>query len=337
MSQNLCSGKMSFSPQDEEKLINIVAKHPVIFDTGHANYRNKSAKEKVWAAIGEELNKNCEDCKKQWKLIRDGYNRFKKTRKSSASDAPKHSKDQRHKQLFFLDGIIHHRSGGSIVPESPPESIDNEENVDSSEVNIELGESKSVFLSCNYEADHNVNQNSDNDQESSYSENQNSDNNTTETVNDAPKRKGKPKSKLKRFKRTNVENNLLKKRKERDQKRQTLLHSIAKKKCDDVEYFCRHIAEVLRQLPPVEKARAKQHLNSVLSEYEIMAARNTVEGHNSTSTYFSPESCASPSSNSAYQWPGTSSVQQVHLPNITPKLEPSTGVMTDVEFKVFPQ
>lgn len=46
-----------------------------------------------------------------------------------------------------------------------------------------------------------------------------------------------------------------------------------KKKDDDIDLFVRHIGEVLRNLPQVEKAQAKKHLYEVLSEYEIMAAK----------------------------------------------------------------
>lgn len=50
--------KMStFSDDEEEKLINIIAGHPVLYDTSNPNYRNNLVKDNVWKAIGKDLNK----------------------------------------------------------------------------------------------------------------------------------------------------------------------------------------------------------------------------------------------------------------------------------------
>lgn len=175
------------------------------------------------------------DCKKKWKFIRDGYNRFKKKHKFGAgSAAPKNSKDQRHQQLYFLDSVSQHRS--------PP--IKNEENTHLClEDSFNLRESADISLS-------------------------------SMATNDT------------QYRVTEIPNHKLK------------VLTKSKTKDDDVDLFCRHIAEVLRHLPPVLKAEAKKHLHLVLSDYEIMAAKNF---HGLSDCY------ASPSSESVYELPGPSS------------------------------
>lgn len=210
------------------------------------------------------LNFAGEDCKKKWKFIRDGYNRFKKKHKIGiGSAAPKNSKNKRHQQLSFLDSVSHHRSGGSNIPASPQELTDNVET-------FHLGfEEQEGSTNVNF-SDNNENQNGDEATEV---------NKTRETVKDKP---GKQMKKVKRLQR-HREDYILKMWKQRDENKQTLFKTIVNRKDDDVDYFCSHIAEVLRNLPPVEKAEAKKHLSAVLSDYEIMAAKKKSERQSSSS------------------------------------------------------
>jgi len=41
-----------------EKFIEIVKKHPILYDLSHKDYKNKLKKEKIWDKIGRELNEN---------------------------------------------------------------------------------------------------------------------------------------------------------------------------------------------------------------------------------------------------------------------------------------
>ncbi|KAK4884137.1 hypothetical protein RN001_000408 [Aquatica leii] len=191
-----------------------------------------------------------EDCKKKWKFIRDGYNRFKKKKKlGTGSAALQNSKDKRHQQLLFLEGVSHHRSGGSNVPK--PEEI------------IENADTDQEHASERFEL---------HDENKANTEIQISDDEINNRKIEKPL---EPRTPNKRLKRINNDDKLFNLWKERDEKRQTLLKTIAKRKDDDVELFCIHIAEVLRSLPPVNKAEAKKHLGIVLSNYEITAARTT--------------------------------------------------------------
>ncbi|KAK4877039.1 hypothetical protein RN001_009545 [Aquatica leii] len=107
-----------------------------------------------------------------------------------------------------------------------------------------------------------------------------------------------PRAPNKRLKRINNDDKFFNLWKERDEKRQTLLKTIVKRKDDDVELFCSHIAEVLRSLPSVNKAEAKKHLGIVLSNYEIMAARTTSSA-TSTNTVCSDIDILSPTPHSS--------------------------------------
>ncbi|XP_047113348.1 transcription factor Adf-1-like [Schistocerca piceifrons] len=123
---------MSFSDSDEEKLINSVAKYSVVYDAGHEEYRNVLVKDNVWRAIAQELNKTSEDCKKKWKFLRDGYQRFKKKSKlGTGSAASKNSKTKRQEQLSFLDSVAQYRSGGTNITLTSSQTVIQESQEDS--------------------------------------------------------------------------------------------------------------------------------------------------------------------------------------------------------------
>lgn len=174
--------------------------------------------------------------------------------------------------MQFLDGGFQHRSGGSnILASSPTENGTIIETTDSShEEEVLVRESADIILSS-----------------TPLNEIQNTIDKVTKTLNNKTKQQKKIKSKYKRLVRYN-EDDLLKLWKERDEKRQSLMKSIMEKKNDDVDLFCQHIAEVLRNLPPVEKAQAKKHIGLLLSDYEILAARNLHGSTDNASTSSGP-------------------------------------------------
>ncbi|XP_045780755.1 uncharacterized protein LOC123877868 [Maniola jurtina] len=170
-------------------------------------------------------------------MIRDSYTRYRKKNKAgTGSAAAKNAKDKRYKQLSFLDNIPEHRSGGTNIIASPSNVTDNEDSVDSDHLERES---------------------------------QNQDTEETETslvLNETP-------IKVKRLKHS--DDNIIKIWKERNEKRQDLMKTIIQRKDDDVQLFCNYIGNVLRSLPPLQKAEAKRHISSVVSDYEILAARIT--------------------------------------------------------------
>ncbi|KAK4874634.1 hypothetical protein RN001_013994 [Aquatica leii] len=182
--------------------------------------------------------------------LMDGYNRFKKKKKLGTGSAdPKNSKDKRHQQLLFLEAVSHHRSGGSNVLEL--EGI-----IENADIDQEHASERFKLQNEN----------------KANTEIQISD----DEINDRGIEKPlEPETPNKRLNRINNDDKFFNLWKERAEKRQTLLKTIVKRIDDDVELFCSHISEVLRSLPPVNKAEAKKHLGIVLSNYEIMAARTT--------------------------------------------------------------
>lgn len=55
---------------------------------------------------------------------------IRKNKLRTGSGASKNSKDKRHQQLLFLDGVSQYRFGGSNISNSQNETIENDENVD---------------------------------------------------------------------------------------------------------------------------------------------------------------------------------------------------------------
>lgn len=41
-----------------ERIIELVRKHPILYDLSHEDYKNIRKKDKVWTKIGEELGEN---------------------------------------------------------------------------------------------------------------------------------------------------------------------------------------------------------------------------------------------------------------------------------------
>ncbi|XP_049882875.1 uncharacterized protein LOC126378507 [Pectinophora gossypiella] len=227
---------MNFTTKEEEKLIQVVGKHPVLYDRSLPEYRNIVTKENLWNDIAKELNKSCEDTKRKWKIIRDSYLRFKKNKRRTGS-AGKNSKDERHHQLWFLDKD---RPGS----DQDPIAYDNDDtSQDFNEETPAETPSENIDQLVKVEIDERVDE-------------------------------VEPQKKLKcRTKMPPKTKRLAKFWKRRDKRVQSSVASKSNRD-DDVELFSRHIAQVLRSLPPIYKAEAKKQLSITLSNYEIMAARN---------------------------------------------------------------
>lgn len=84
--------------------------------------------------------------------------------------------------------------------------------------------------------------------------------------------------KRQRYFRSVNEANMIKLLKDLEEKRSDLIKDVINKKEDELDLFCRHLGEVLRNLPPVYRAEAKKQISVMLSDYEVMAAKIDANG-----------------------------------------------------------
>ena len=64
--------KLSFSQEDEEKIINFVKTNAELYDPKNGNFKNKSHKDKLWCEFAKSLNNDTSG----WKLIPYYRSRF---------------------------------------------------------------------------------------------------------------------------------------------------------------------------------------------------------------------------------------------------------------------
>ncbi|XP_063391324.1 transcription factor Adf-1-like [Cydia fagiglandana] len=241
----------SFTDAEEEKLIKMVISHDILYNASHTNYKSNLIKDNVWKQIGKELNRNGGDCKKKWKCIRDTYHRYKKKIRATGA-VPKQTKDRRHILLSFLDSFPPQpRSGGGSYGGGTQELLEEENHWQEAEIQ------NSTELSNDSDAQMLM---PDIIIKEEYNEPGVHMFGISESNGDATFKK-------KTLKRTNSDDPL----QERDKEPSTLFKN-NRKKGDDIDLFCRHLEEVLRNLPPIEKAKAKLEMNNILSKYEILVA-----------------------------------------------------------------
>ncbi|CAH1994289.1 unnamed protein product [Acanthoscelides obtectus] len=61
---------------DDEKLIELVRKYPVIYNTSNSKYLDTKYKLEIWKKIGEEIQKTSSVCKNRWQNIRDQFRKI---------------------------------------------------------------------------------------------------------------------------------------------------------------------------------------------------------------------------------------------------------------------
>nr|CAD7459043.1 unnamed protein product [Timema tahoe] len=91
----------------DERLIELVKSHPILYQLSDRNYKDNFMKENVWIEIAGRLGKAVPECKTRWRTIRDSYRKIKnkKKQKGSRAGAPAKSK-YNDKKLRFLDEAI---------------------------------------------------------------------------------------------------------------------------------------------------------------------------------------------------------------------------------------
>ncbi|XP_074041519.1 uncharacterized protein [Leptinotarsa decemlineata] len=109
--------EIKLTGEEDELLIDLVAKNPPLFDPQVESYKDVTVRENIWKDIAGKMNRADVDCKRRWKYIRDSYNRFKRKRKmTSGSAAPaKNSKWELFERLQFLELVSTERASASNV------------------------------------------------------------------------------------------------------------------------------------------------------------------------------------------------------------------------------
>ncbi|XP_056642633.1 transcription factor Adf-1-like [Diorhabda sublineata] len=109
----------------DEKLIELVRKYPVIYNTGHAKYLDTKHTLRIWNKIGEEIQQTGSICKSRWQNIRDQFrkNLAKKVTKSGQT-AEKRKRYEYEDCLQFLIPFFAERDTLSNVTLPNSESTD---------------------------------------------------------------------------------------------------------------------------------------------------------------------------------------------------------------------
>ncbi|RDD40618.1 Transcription factor Adf-1 [Trichoplax sp. H2] len=71
--------------EEKKRLIHLVERHPILYDTNHEGFSDVKKKDKIWGFIGEALSIHGELARKNWKNLRDSF------RKNAKLTSPKNS------------------------------------------------------------------------------------------------------------------------------------------------------------------------------------------------------------------------------------------------------
>lgn len=96
--------KIEFTPEDEERFIELVKDSPLLYSPSNPDYKDKILRGKAWDNIGKSLSKSSEDCKKKWKNIKDQYDRTRKKMPTGSGNSA--NKNKRMEVLSFLDSCV---------------------------------------------------------------------------------------------------------------------------------------------------------------------------------------------------------------------------------------
>ncbi|KAK7066164.1 hypothetical protein SK128_012123 [Halocaridina rubra] len=113
-----------FSDEQDEILVEEVAKHPSLWQLSHPKYKDQRLKDNIWAVVAEKIGKPVDDCKKRWRNIKDTYDR--KKMKKTVSAAPPTKKGKKwalEEKLSFLQPAEEHRGSFSNVTATEEEEF----------------------------------------------------------------------------------------------------------------------------------------------------------------------------------------------------------------------
>ncbi|KAF6207930.1 hypothetical protein GE061_016379 [Apolygus lucorum] len=95
-----------FSPEDDEKLIEIVSGYSILWNMAHSDWKNHMKKDLVWIEVGSQLEKTSSHCKLRWRSIRDHYRKQRKHEKGMPTGSAAAKKRATYwDRLDFLDSV----------------------------------------------------------------------------------------------------------------------------------------------------------------------------------------------------------------------------------------
>ncbi|CAH0387152.1 unnamed protein product [Bemisia tabaci] len=251
-----------FTLEEDERLIEEIARRPEIYDPNHAGYKQLTVKDQRWADIAKKLDKAVDHCKRRWKNLRDNY--FKQLK--SGPNKIRRRKNTLLQKLTFLDSI----GPRKLVVEAPPlkrprlrAPTDEGLSVDSSNQQETLMDTEEVFQPVIHQV-----QDFQQTEHQPMSE-------TATTENDP----------LKDVDIVELLSGVLKRR---DQENANLINHILslqnqRKSEDELELFFKCILLTMRKLPPAVVSELKGKIFALVSEQEIKMLQPTARPDSSMS------------------------------------------------------
>ncbi|XP_039961007.1 uncharacterized protein LOC120775079 [Bactrocera tryoni] len=99
--------KIKFTTEDEEKIIDFVRNHEILYNKRHKEFRDSEKKQRLWFEIAEQLDIKAEAVKGKWTTMRDYFMRTKDKRGNGAV-APLTKRDE--SLMFLMDTSLRKKS-----------------------------------------------------------------------------------------------------------------------------------------------------------------------------------------------------------------------------------
>ncbi|XP_055837534.1 uncharacterized protein LOC129905931 [Episyrphus balteatus] len=95
-----CYKRLSFSNDEEYKLIEFIKKHPALWDASHSEYGNSDIRKLYWQMLAKQLNKTVFEVRRKWRFVRDYYIHKRRRHPDSTPQ-----RDGKYYSLQFLNKI----------------------------------------------------------------------------------------------------------------------------------------------------------------------------------------------------------------------------------------
>ncbi|KAF5299856.1 hypothetical protein FQA39_LY11393 [Lamprigera yunnana] len=105
--------------EEVDELICLINSNSILYDMSLPGYSNRDVKDDVWCKVASRIsNKNVDQCKAKWQLLRAGYRKRRNTYTPSGSGAKQKKQWAYYKQLSFLEPHLTERETTTNVNEA---------------------------------------------------------------------------------------------------------------------------------------------------------------------------------------------------------------------------